>query len=386
MGSRRVPLQHPLAQLFQHAAESLTTALGESSIGEYHGTAHLFLTYLGAHHPQVRSLEQLCRDPHILGWLAQLRSHEPPFAKYTLVARIVRLRRLLEELAWTQQLPALTHLLGRDDIPRRDHHLPRPLTPDQDQRIQQELLRRDDFNSNILLLLRHTGMRIGECVDLSVDCLRPLGPDQWVIHVPLGKLGTERWVPVDALVCQIINRIRSLRPPDAPQSGRLLLPRPRGRYMLIRKIRAALQDSAATAGITARIVPHQFRHTYASEMMRAGVSLPAVVKLLGHKTPRMTLQYLEITQQDLQREYRLARTQPRHSAPPPSTPSSTSPLRADLTSLINSLRTAQHVLEMFRRGVADAYTRRLLERLAKRIVKILTEAKKLNDAEKTGRD
>ena len=207
MGSRRVTLHHPLADLFQHAAESLTTALGESSVTEYQGTAHLFLTYLSAHHPQVRSLEQLCRDPHILGWLALLRSHEPPFAKYTMVARIVRLRRLLEELAWTQQLPALAHLLGRDDIPRRDHHLPRPLTPEQDQLIQRELLRRDDLLSNVLLLLRHTGMRIGECVDLSVDCLRPLGPEQWVIHVPLGKLGTERWVPVDPLVCLIVGRL-----------------------------------------------------------------------------------------------------------------------------------------------------------------------------------
>jgi hypothetical protein len=51
-------------------------------------------------------------------------------------------------------------------------------------------------------------MRIGECVDLPVDCLRPLGPNQWVIHVPLGKLGTERWVPVDSVVCQIIDRLR----------------------------------------------------------------------------------------------------------------------------------------------------------------------------------
>ena len=382
MGSRRVTLHHPLAHLFQHAAESLTTALGESSVAEYHGTAHLFLTYLSAHHPQVRSLEQLCRDPHILGWLALLRSHEPPFAKYTLVARIVRLRRLLEELAWTQQLPALAHLLGRDDIPRRDHHLPRPLTPEQDQQIQGELLRRDDLLSNVLLLLRHTGMRIGECVDLSVDCLRPLGPEQWVIHVPLGKLGTERWVPVDPLVCQIVGRLLSLRPPSAPEMGRLLLPRPRGRYMLIRKIRAALQDAAATAGITARIVPHQFRHTYASEMMRAGVSLPAVVKLLGHRSPRMTLQYLEITQQDLQREYRLARSQPRHHAPPPSTPSSLASPCADLTSLINSLRTAQHVLEMFRRTVAEVSPRKLLDRLANRLVKIIAEIKKLDPSEK----
>ena len=66
---------------------------------------------------------------------------------------------MLEELAWTQQLPALAHLLGRDDIPRKEHHLPRPLTPDQDQLIQRELLRRNDFTSNVLLLLRHTGMQ-----------------------------------------------------------------------------------------------------------------------------------------------------------------------------------------------------------------------------------
>src|ERR1022692_1615035 len=358
--ARRPPLHHPLAQPFQHAAESLTTALGESSVCEYLGTVHRFLTYLGAHHPAVRSLEQLRRDPHILGWLTDLRSRTPPLAKLTLALRIVRLRRLLEELAWSHQLPSLAHLLGHDDIPRVDRRLPRPLTPEQDQRIQQELQRRNDLASNALLFLRYTGMRIGECVDLPVDCLRPLGPDQWVIHVPLGKLGTERWVPVDSLVCQIIDRLRSLRPPSAPDAGRLLLPRPRGRYMLIRKLRAALQDVAATAGITVRIVPHQFRHTYASEMLRAGVGLPAVMKLLGHKSPRMTLYYLEITQQDLQREYRLARSPPRHLAPPPRVPASTSLHRADLTSFIDSLRAAQHVLEMFRRTAVDTSASRIL--------------------------
>ena len=152
--ARRPPLHHPLAQPFQHAAESLTTALGESSVCEYLGTVHRFLTYLGAHHPAVRSLEQLRRDPHILGWLTDLRSRTPPLAKLTLALRIVRLRRLLEELAWSHQLPSLAHLLGHDDIPRVDRRLPRPLTPEQDQRIQQELQRRNDLASNALLLLR----------------------------------------------------------------------------------------------------------------------------------------------------------------------------------------------------------------------------------------
>jgi integrase len=56
------------------------------------------------------------------------------------------------------------------------------LTVPQDQSIQQELLRRNDLAANVCLLLRHTGMRIGECVDLSWDCLRNVAPDRWAIH------------------------------------------------------------------------------------------------------------------------------------------------------------------------------------------------------------
>jgi site-specific recombinase XerD len=382
MKRKRLPLPtHPLTNFFRPAAESVTTSMGDSSVTAYRGTIRLFLTYLGAQYPAVRSLNQLHRDPHILGWLALLRSHNPPLATITRANRVIYMRRILEELAWTQQLPALAHLLGRDDVPRKEHHLPRPLTPEQDQLIQRELLRRNDLLSNALLLLRHTGMRIGECVDLSVDCLRTLGPDQWAIHVPLGKLKTERWVPVDSMVCQLVERIRSLRPPTAPKTGRLLLFRPRGRKMLVRRIRAALRDVVAAVGISAHIVPHQFRHTYGTEMLLAGVNFAAVMKLLGHKSPEMTLEYLQITQQDLQREFHLARAHPRHLAPPRIAPSA-SPLRADLASLIDSLKTAQHVLEMFRRSLAEDSARRLLGRLAKRLVKILTETRNLTPASK----
>jgi site-specific recombinase XerD len=382
MKPKRLPLPtHPLTKFFLPTVESVTTSLGDASVTSYRGTVRLFLTYLGAHYPAVRSLDQLRRDPHILAWLAFLRSHNPPLATVTRANYVIYLRCMLDELAWTQQLPALAHLLGRDDIPRKERHLPRPLTPEQDQLIQRELLRRNDLLSNALLLLRHTGMRIGECVDLSVDCLRPLGPNQWAIHVPLGKLKTERWVPVDSMVCQLVERIRALRPPTAPNAGRLLLFRPRGRVMLIRRLRAALQDVAAAAGITARIVPHQFRHTYGTEMLRAGVGFAGVMQLLGHKSPHMTLEYLEITQPDLQREFLLARSHPRHLAPSRTLSSVSSP-RADLAGLIVSLETAQHVLEMFRRSLAEDSPRRLLARLARRLVKILADARKLNPPQK----
>jgi integrase len=289
---------------------------------------------------------------------------------------------MLEELAWTQQIPALAHLLVPDDIPRGHHCLPRPLTPEQDQLIQQELLRRNDFTSNVLLLIRHTGMRIGECIDLSVDCLRAVGPDQWAIHVPLGKLKTERWVPVDSLVRQLVERLRSRRSPEAPSTGRLLLSGSRGIYMLPRKLRNALRDVATAAGISARIVPHQMRHTYATEMLRAGVTLVAVMKLLGHKSPHMTLHYLEITQADLQREYRLARAHPRHLVPAPPAPLAASPASLDPTGILSSLQSAQHVIEMFRRTLPEGFSRRLLDRLTNRLTKIIAEIRKLDPSQK----
>lgn len=366
---------HPLTRSFRTAAESVTASMGNDSARSYRRTVRHFLSYLAAQHPAVRSLDQLRRDPHILGWLTLLRSHHPPLANQTRAIYVIYLRRMLEELAWTEQLPALAHLLGRDDVPRKEHHLPRPLTAEQDQLVQQELQRRNDLASNALLLLRHTGMRIGECVNLSFDCLRTLGPGQWAIHVPIGKLKTERWVPVDSTVCQVVNRLRSLRPPDTPSTNRFLLVHPRSRYSVTRMLRTALRNVVRAVGITTRIVPHQFRHTYGTEMLRAGVSFAAVMKLLGHNSPHMTMEYLEVTQQDLQREFQLARSQPRHVAPPPKTPLVT---RTGIDGVLNSLLAAQHVLEMFRRTLPTGTSRTRIGRLSNRLTKILAAVRKLN--------
>ena len=54
-------------------------------------------------------------------------------------------------------------------------------------------------------------------------------PDRWAIHVPLGKLKTERMVPVDSFVCELVHRLRFFRSFDPlPPDGRLLA-RPHGK-------------------------------------------------------------------------------------------------------------------------------------------------------------
>src|ERR1017187_8534071 len=265
--NRLPPLKHPMAVLFQRAAHSLTTSLNQDAIPFYYCTIRKFLNFLSAPYPQVQCLHDLRRDPHILAWFAYLRSHKPPLATITYTIHLFHLRRMLEELAWTEDLPVLARLVLRQDTPRQQQYLPRPLTTDQDEIIQKDLLRRDDRNSNAFLLLRHTGMRIGECADLPFDCLRLVGPHSWAIHVPLGKLKTERMVPVDAFVCRLVDRLRLLRSQDPLPADGFLLARPSGRLALIRRLRNSWRDLVATAGITTRIVPHQLRHSFRSELI-----------------------------------------------------------------------------------------------------------------------
>ncbi len=373
--ARRPPLQHPLAPVFDRAVDSLGAALSPETTRHQRGTARNFLSYLGADHPEVQRLDQLRREPHILGWMSHLHSQVPPLVTASYILHLIGLRGICNELAWTEQLPELAHLIRREDIPRLPQRLPRPLTAEQDQLLQQEFLRRNDLGGNAFLLIRHTGMRIGECADLSSDCLRSTSPGQWAVHVPLGKLKTERMVPVDSFVCELVQRLRFFRSLDSlPADGRLLA-RPNTKATLVRHFRDYLHQVCHALGLSTRIVPHQLRHTYASEMLRNGVGLPAVMKLLGHTSPEMTMQYLDVTLNDLQRAFELARSKPRHLVPQPRVPSAL--LREGLGGVIDSLLAAQHVLEMFRRELPNGTSRLRLDRLSNRLTKILIEARKL---------
>jgi integrase len=372
---RRPPLEHRLAPVFDCAVDSLCASLSPDTTRHYRGTARNFLRYLGAEHPKLDSLDQLRRESHILGWMSHLHAQSPPLVTASYINLLIALRCIFNELAWTKQLSELTHLIRREDIPRLPRRLPRPLTTQQDQLLQQEFLRRNDLGGNAFLLIRHTGMRIGECADLSVECLRSTGPDQWAIHVPLGKLKTERMVPVDPFVCELVQRLRFFRSLDPlPAEGRLLA-RPLTKEALVRQLRDYLHQVCHSLGISTRIVPHQMRHTYASEMLRSGVGFPAVMNLLGHTSPEMTMRYLEVTLTDLQHEFDLARSKPRHLAPQPKAPIAS--LRAGLGGVIDALLSAQHVLEMFRRTLPKGASRSCLDRLSNRLTKIVAEASKL---------
>ncbi len=374
--TRRSRVKHPLVPVFERAIDSICTALSPETRRNYRTVViRNFLRYLGAAHPEVTSLEQLQRDPHLLGWMSSLRSQMPPLATSTYILRLIILRPVLDELAWTEQLPQLARLIRREDIPRRPQRLARPLTMEQDQLLQQEFIKRNDLASNAFLLIRYTGMRIGECADLSFDCLSSTGPGQWAVLVPAGKVEKERMVPVDSLAVTVVQRLRFYRFLDArAQDGRLLA-RSSTKDALLKHLRLYLHQVCLSLGLSTRIVPHQMRHSFATEMLRAGVSFPVVMELLGHTSPEMTLLYTEVLLTDIQREFHQACLKPKYLLPPPKTHSTH--IRTGLEGIIDSLQTAHHALEMFRRTLPKGTARTSLDRLSNRLTKIVTLTRKL---------
>jgi site-specific recombinase XerD len=371
---------HPLHEALRARVRLLATTLRPATVHLYEHTLRYFMAYLTQNFPDVRQPNQLRRDPHMLGWLEYLwvwrvRHSGQPFSATSRAAHLIRLRKLLDLLA-DHAHPPRPGLLLSEDIPQPDQVLPRPLTPEDDSRLQAELRRRNDLLSSALLLTRLTGMRIGETADLAADCLRHLGKDQWALHIPVGKLHNERWTPVHGEVLCLIARLQFLRTLPPAALPEFLLPRPSGRNMLCAHLRAALAGAAIQAGITAHIVPHQMRHTYATSMLRAGVSLPALMKLLGHRTANMTLRYVEITQQDLQREFHLATHHPRHLIPLPESLPTADPAVIDATAVIERLCTACRVLELFRQ-LNPTVDGKPLQLLLRRLIRIRSRFEKL---------
>ena len=198
---------------------------------------------------------------------------------------------------------------------------PASLTAEQDQILQREFCCRNDLGGNVFLLLRHTGMRISECADLSFDCLRSPRPGAWAIHVPLGQAFKKNaWSPSTPSSGDLRIACASFAFDPAPLD-QYLLARTSSKNALVRQLRDYLHLVCHSLGLPTNIVPHQTRHTYATEMRRSGVSFPVLMKLLGHLDPETTMRYVDVALTDLEREFQLAPLPPQASRSQPKLPS-----------------------------------------------------------------
>ncbi|HXH58405.1 tyrosine-type recombinase/integrase [Iamia sp.] len=131
------------------------------------------------------------------------------------------------------------------------------------------------------------------------------------MKVPLGKLDTERMVPLDDETVTLVERIAATRTPGRPlrhpRSGRptQFLFTHHGRRLSQSAVRKELTRSAQAAGI-GHVTPHQLRHTYATALVNAGVSLQALMALLGHVSAEMSLRYAHLFDSTVRAEFERA--------------------------------------------------------------------------------
>lgn len=374
-----------LEEIFQTQIRILALTLRPGTVDGYRGTAHRFLAYLRTAFPLLRQPSDLRRNPHLTGWFISLCEQQPPLCNKSRCNYLLLLRRLFHDLAANGHAFA-SDLVVPGDFPPLPRYLPRALSPQDDEQLQAHLRDCKDLQTQALLLTRLTGMRIGECAHLSQDCLRELGPDAWALHIPLGKLHTERLVPADEQVREIVARILLLRfqDPDiaAPATKNFLLPRRGQSTGLCKLLRLALAEAAQHANCSCHVTPHQLRHTYATELIRLGVSLPALKELLGHKDIRMTMRYVDVTQLDLQREFHAARRNAEESHRVPVLALPNVAITAGLPAIRQGITAIRHIMEMYRRQLRDDKARRKLQRLDRRLLAVDTEVAKLSNTEK----
>jgi len=279
-----------------------------------------FGRHLAAVDPAITSLVQLDRKRHIETYLtavARARSsrHGEPLSASERRLRVLAVSVLLNDITewdWPEAPPR--RLVFRSDIPKLPRPLPRYLPPDADRRLSAAL---EDspcrLAADALLLQRACGLRIGELTDLELDAVHEVpGQGAW-LKVPLGKLDTERMVPLDDETVTLIDRIVAHRSPGKP------IPHPRtgkpadfllthhGRRLSPEALRAELARAAATAGV-GHVTPHALRHTYATALVNAGVSLQSLMALLGHVSAEMSLRYGRLFDATVRTEYERALT------------------------------------------------------------------------------
>jgi len=234
-------------------------------------------------------------------WLAQRPGqNKSRLTPATLAHRLGTLRMFfvrIQEWGW-DEAPARVPMFS-GDLPRQDHPLPKAL----DDAAAAKLLRAAQNDKRLLVrvaveVLLRTGLRVSEFTSLRADAVVLIGAGPW-LHVPVGKLREDRYLPLHP---NLVTLIDDYRQAHVPTEHPLLLPRENGRALDRHTVTRFINKAGTAAGL-AHIHPHQLRHTLATQAINRGMSLEAIAAMLGHRSLDMTLRYAKIANRTVADEY-----------------------------------------------------------------------------------
>ncbi len=164
-----------------------------------------------------------------------------------------------------------------------------PLTPDEANRLAAACTSHEE--KLIIWTLLDTGLRVSELSSLSKHHI------DWQAHRltiygkggPYGSKSKRRIIPLSDRIRPLIEGHFALH----EQFGKS----PRTIQRLIKRV-------ANRAEIARTVTPHVCRHTFSVAAVQKGISLPALQRLLGHDRLTTTEIYLNLSPEDVIREFR----------------------------------------------------------------------------------
>lgn len=298
--TRRAPVMAATmtAYLEQMLVSHRATSVQSASLALRHLAGHLLAT-----DPECTSVAAITRA-HIEAYKIALAARpgisKPTVSTTTIRHNLGQLRTFFERLIdwdWDDAPRRVPIFVG--DIPKADEPLPKFLDDPTAAKFMATLAADPDRRRRLLVeLLARTGMRAGELCGLRDDAMYRVG-DTWWLRIPLGKLHNDRNVPLHPLLVGLITDYRIWRGPSA---GGFLLERDDGAPFDRRTVHRYVQRVAKMAGVGS-VHPHQLRHTLATQCLNRGMSLEAIAALLGHRSPRMTLVYARISNENVADQY-----------------------------------------------------------------------------------
>jgi len=163
---------------------------------------------------------------------------------------------------------------------------------------------------SIVALMLGNGLRSAEAISLQLpDADLSLGQ----LRV-CGKGGKQRMLPLHEDTLSTLQNYLLLERPstDSPFLFVSLKGTKRGQAMTSAGLRSLFRYHRGKSRVPIAN-PHRLRHTFGSDMVSAGISLPALMHLMGHSRIETTMLYIQLSPQEVWRQFHLAiskRTQP----------------------------------------------------------------------------
>lgn len=149
----------------------------------------------------------------------------------------------------------------------------------------------------LLLVLYAFGFRITEGLSLETG---DIDSDRLMVWARNAKGARDRGVPLPRPVLARLRRYWKTERPASPMKHLFVSENTVGLIdpsTVQKTFAAALKES----GIHKKATPHTLRHSYATHLLEAGVSLRTIQQLLGHKSLRTTEVYMHVTQASMEK-------------------------------------------------------------------------------------